>query len=279
MSAVSSFVTALSMALVSFVRCRFGATFGARHSCKQRHLAEPQLDRLGRRPGPSRPRRNIRMDIAGAGKLCALAYRHMVAHTNTPAQHYEILERRASGDTGLRRHDAMPTDSDIVADLDQVVDLGALADHGIANGAAVDRCAGADLNIILDDDAPDLWHLEVPFASHHEAEAILTDLTARMNDDPVADQRVGDDRPGPDRTIAPDAHLGSDHRRRPDDAAAADFGPRPDHRPGLDRDVIFQPRGRVHMGAGHRARFGERGRPQRMWKQFAHQHDESAIGR
>src|ERR1039457_3820905 len=250
MSAVSSFVTALSMALVSFVRCRFGATFGARHSCKHRHLAEPQLDRLGRRPGPARPRRNIRMDIAGAGKLCALADRHMVAHANTPAQHYEILERRASGDTGLRRHDAMPTDADIVADLDQVVDLGALADHRVANGAAVDRGAGADLDIVLDDDAPELRHLEVASRAQHVAEAILADLAARMNDDPVADQRVADDRSGPDRAIAPDAHLGSDYRRRPHDAAAADFRARPDHRAGLDGDAVFQPRGRMHMGAG-----------------------------
>ena len=73
----------------------------------------------------------------------------------------------------------MPANADIVADLDQVVDLGAFADHGVADGAAVDRGAGPDLDVILDDDAPDLRDLEVTLAPHHKAEAILTDLAAR----------------------------------------------------------------------------------------------------
>src|SRR5664280_672368 len=145
-----------------------------------------------------------------------------------------------------------------MADLNQVVDLGALADHGVANGAAVDRGAGADLDVVLDDDAPDLRHLEVAGAAHNEAEAILADLAARMDDDPVADQRVGDHRPAADRAIAPYPYLGSDHRRRPDDAAAADFGARSNYRARFDGDAAFQPRARMHMGARHIARRGER---------------------
>src|SRR3989304_4498173 len=102
----------------------------------------------------------------------------------------------------------MPADADIVAYLDQVVDLGALADHGVANGAAVDGGAGADLDVVLNDDASDLRHLEVALRSHYEAEAVLPDLAARMNDDAVADQRGGDRRPGADRANAPDPHPG-----------------------------------------------------------------------
>src|SRR5664279_4941971 len=140
MSAASSFVTALSMALVSFVRCRFGAAFAARES----------------------------------------------------------LERRTAGNARLRHQNAVPADADIVAYLHQVVDLGALADHGVANGAAVDGGTGADFDIVLNDDAPDLRHLEVALSSHHEAEAVLTDLAARMNDDAIPEQRVGDHCPGAD---------------------------------------------------------------------------------
>ena len=47
----------------------------------------------------------------------------------------------------------MPANADIVAYLDQVVDLGALADHGVADRTAIDRGAGADLDIVLNDDA------------------------------------------------------------------------------------------------------------------------------
>ena len=63
----------------------------------------------------------------------------------------------------------------VVADLDEIVDLGALADHGVADGAAVDGRVGADLDIILDDDPADLRHLAWPSAPMHEAEAVLAD--------------------------------------------------------------------------------------------------------
>ena len=77
---------------------------------------------------------------------------------------------------------------DIVANLNQVVDLGALADDGIADGAAVDGCAGADFDVVLDDDPADLRHLEMSVAAHHKAEPVLPDIAARMDDDAVADR-------------------------------------------------------------------------------------------
>src|SRR5208283_6159036 len=156
----------------------------------------------------------------------------------------------------------MPANRDIVAYLHKVVDLGALADHGVANGAAVDRGAGADLDVVLDDDAAELRHLVVAPLGHHEVKPVLTYLAAGMNDDPVADQRVGDGRSRADRAIAPDTHFGSDHRRRADDAAGADFGARPDHRAGLDGDAVFRPRGRIYVRAGDASRLGERRWPQ-----------------
>src|SRR3990172_696364 len=172
----------------------------------------------------------------------------------------------------------MPANADIVAHLDQVVDLGALADYGVANGAAVDGGAGADLDVVLDDDASDLRHLEMALGSHYEAEAILPDLAARMNDDAVADQRGGDRRPGADRAIAPDPHPGPNHGSGSDHAAGADLGARPDHRARLDGDAVFQPRARVHMGTRHLARLGERGWPQRVREHFARHRPEGAIG-
>src|SRR3974390_3176699 len=101
----------------------------------------------------------------------------------------------------------MASNADIVANPDQGVDLAALADHGIADGAAIDGGAGADLDVILYDHAPDLRHFEVPFASLYEAEAMLTDLAAWMQNDAVADQRGGNDRPGADRAVAANPHV------------------------------------------------------------------------
>ncbi len=51
---------------------------------------------------------------------------------------------------------AMPADRAVVSDLDEIVDLGALADDRIAGRAAVDRGVGADFDVVLNDDAPGL---------------------------------------------------------------------------------------------------------------------------
>src|SRR5664279_2127164 len=257
MSAEFNVVTGLSMAVVSLVRRRFAAAFGARHTLDHHHLAEPLLERLRRGPTPACARRDRAIDVTGSRDLRALAYRHVVIYADARSQHNEILKRRTAGNSHLRHQNTVPADAHVMADLNQVVDLAALADHGVANGPAVNRGAGADFDVVLDDDAPDLRHLEVAGAAHDVAEAILTDLAAGVDNDPVADQRVRDHRPAADGAIAPDPHLGTDHRGRPDDAAAADFGARSNHRTGLDRDAAFQPRARMHMGARHIARRGK----------------------
>ena len=82
----------------------------------------------------------------------------------------------------------MPANADIVAYLDQVVDLGAFADDGVADGTTIDRGAGPYFDVVLNNDASNLRDLEVSFSPHHESEAVLTDLAARMDDDPVTDQ-------------------------------------------------------------------------------------------
>src|SRR6185437_2043716 len=168
----------------------------------------------------------------------------------------------------------MAADTYVVADLDQVVDFGALADDGVADSATIDGCAGADFNIVLDDDTPDLRDLQMSSGTHQEAEAVLTDLAARMDGDAIADQRVADDASGADRTFAPDPHVGADHGGGPDDGAAADLGARPNHRARFDRGPALKPRGRVHMGASDLTRLDERGRPQRVGKQFARHGNE-----
>ena len=51
---------------------------------------------------------------------------------------------------------ALTSDGHIVGDLDQIVDLGAFPDHGVAAAAAIDRRIGADLDIVLDNDTAEL---------------------------------------------------------------------------------------------------------------------------
>src|SRR4029453_11012013 len=103
----------------------------------------------------------------------------------------------------------MPANADIVAHLNQVVDLCALADDRVTNCTTIDGRAGPDLDVVLNDNAPDLRHLEMAIAAHHESKAVLTDLAAGMNDDPIADQGIGHGRIRADRTVAPNPDAGA----------------------------------------------------------------------
>ena len=144
----------------------------------------------------------------------------------------EIADGARSRDAGLGDQHRMATDDDVVADLHQIVDLRPLADHGVAVRAAVNRYAGADLDIILNDDAADLRHFEMPPRPKGESEAILSDMRAGMNNHPVADQRGRDRGRGADRAVTTDAHLRTDDRIGPDDRAGTELTPRPITAPG-----------------------------------------------
>ena len=83
----------------------------------------------------------------------------MVGEPDLPAQHREILDHRAAGNADLAGDHAMAADMHIVADHDQIIELAAFADHRVAQRAAVDGGAGADLDTVLDDDAAQLRNL------------------------------------------------------------------------------------------------------------------------
>src|ERR1700761_2422954 len=136
----------------------------------------------------------------------------------------------------------MPPDRAVVSDLDKIVDLGALADDSVAGRTAIDRCIGADLDIILDDDAPGLRNFLMPFRTRQITETVLTDASARMNDDTVADQNVCDRCASPDRAVAPNTDVGADNGAGSDQRPCADFGSRAAYRGRVPRGPPPPPR-------------------------------------
>src|SRR5690349_6823179 len=69
-------------------------------------------------------------------------------------------------DADLANDHAMSSDDDVVPDLHQIINFGALADDRVVQGAPVDGRIGPDLDVVLDDDAADLRHFEVPARPH-----------------------------------------------------------------------------------------------------------------
>src|SRR6186997_354147 len=189
MSIASSWITGLFMTSVSFV-ARVCVALLAREPLKYQHFAEPLLHRLCRRSAPSRAGRHIAVNYADARNLCTFADRDVSVKANARAQNNKILKRRTTRNSGLSNDNAMSADAHIVAYLNQVVDLGALADDRVTDGATVHRCSGSDFNVILNDNAANLRHFEMSVAAHHKAKSILPYIASRMHNDPVANQSV-----------------------------------------------------------------------------------------
>jgi hypothetical protein len=89
----------------------------------------------------------------------ALGDRDIAAYVDTRTQHHKVFQSRISCNSRLSNQQTVTSDADIVTDLNQIVDLGTFANHGIADGAAVDGGASPNLDVVLDDDAPDLRHI------------------------------------------------------------------------------------------------------------------------
>src|SRR5215471_7930983 len=173
---------------------------------------------------------------------CALADCHIVREPNLSGQDDAILDDDAAGDAALRDDDAVATDPHIVSDLYQVVDLGAFADDGIAIGAAIDGGAGADLHVVLNDDAADLQHFAVTACSHHIAESVLANGAAGMNDHAIPDQAIGDGSIGTDAALAANTHVGSNRGAGVDHRAHSNFGARTDNCARVHGDAVFRTR-------------------------------------
>src|SRR5262245_56981092 len=171
----------------------------------------------------------------------------------------------------------MPANADIVAYLHQVVDLGPLADYRVTDCAAVNRRAGAYLDIVLNNHAADLGNLEVSLTAHHVTEAVLTDLATGMDDDPIADQGIAQAGSGSDRAIASSPHIGADYGVCADHGAASNFGAWSDYGARFDADPIFGAGIGVDARMSKIACIGQRRWSQCVRKQSARRNDKGAI--
>ena len=84
----------------------------------------------------------------------------------------------------------MLADFHVVRDLDEIINLRALADDGRAERAAVNRHVRADLHVIADDDVANLRNFAVDAAVQHVAESVRADDRAGVDADAMADFRA-----------------------------------------------------------------------------------------
>src|SRR4026207_2294760 len=105
----------------------------------------------------------------------------------------------------------MASDADVVSDLHEIIDLGSLADDGIAERAPIDRAVAADLDVVLDNHAAKLGKFLMPPVGENISETVRADYRAGVNHHTIADaySRI-------------DVHVGMQHRVCTDCRALAD---------------------------------------------------------
>src|SRR5581483_3194222 len=162
-----SFTSVASLIIAPFASPLVRAAPARAEPLKACQFPHPFANRLGAQAGPAGARRHVVIDIADRADLGPLPNGDVVLDPGARRQHHEILERHAPRYPGPRHHHAMAADPGIVADLDQIVDLGPLPDYRVSDGAAVDGGVGADLDVVLDNDPADLRHLGVALLPHH----------------------------------------------------------------------------------------------------------------
>ena len=159
------------------------------------------------------------------------------------AAHDDVVARLATaGDPDLPAEQVVLADPVVVADHDEVVDLGPLAQDGRLEGSPVDRAVGPDLDVVVDLDRADLGGFDVPAVDHFVSEPVGTEHRARVDLDAVAQRRavVEDDVRVKDHVAADPAAVADDDVRL-ERRTVADLGIVAHDDEGVDRDPLADP--------------------------------------
>ena len=166
-----------------------------------------------------------------------------------PGHNHVIPQLRTARNAALGDDKTMLTNSNVVADLNQVVNFRAAPDHRWPESSTIDGHVRANLNVVTNNHAANLHHFQVHPIFGHITEPIRADDSSGVDPDAVPKLRarvqchVGEkvdvltqtairtnrvgglqDRAGPDFHVLPD------HTKRSDVRRGVDYGRRGHHR-------------------------------------------------
>ncbi len=109
------------------------------------------------------------------GDAGAPRHRQVSSQASLASQQYVILDRRAAPDPDLSHDHAAGADSNVVPDLDQIVDLRSRAHHRVVQHPSVDGGVGTHLHIALDDATADMGNASRSVGGAGESESGASD--------------------------------------------------------------------------------------------------------
>ena len=117
----------------------------------------------------------------------------VIAYTDLSSHDDIIFDGDTAGEAGLGGDNYVFSDLTVVANVDQIVDLCALADSGFIQRAAVDGGVGSDFHVVFDYQAADLRGLLVAscLLLSDVAETFAAENRSGLDDDAVAQGCAG----------------------------------------------------------------------------------------
>ena len=131
-------------------------SFSLCHLFEHGNLTKEVLLWLGRASEHRRTRGRIRNDAGLRSYHRAFTNPKVAGHGRLTTDADEILQHRRTRNTDLGDNDATPAEDHVVADLHQIIETRAGADHRVPGRSPIDRGIGADLDIVLQDDQAEL---------------------------------------------------------------------------------------------------------------------------
>jgi hypothetical protein len=206
-------------------------------------LTEEFLARLGGAAQQQRTRRRIGDDPCLRADLRALTDAQMSSHCSLAADLNEILQYCGTGDPNLCDDDAATSQTDIVSDLNQIIEPRAGTDDGVMRGSSVDGGIGANLHIVSDDDAAELRDTQKSRFGGGEAEAFLANPSAWVDVNACTQQGVAQAGMGADPAIGTNCYTAANRYERTDATARADLSTSFDDDVGTDFGRCIDARG------------------------------------
>ena len=144
------------------------------------HLEDSALfaDRDGGRAEHVLTVRNIAMHPRLGTDDDAVADLRVVLDPRLPGHDHVIAGRAASRDADLPAQEVVAADLVVMADHDQIIDLGTLTDASRLERRAIDRAVRADLDVVLDLEPAGMGDLDVPSVRLTIPKAVAAEDTA-----------------------------------------------------------------------------------------------------
>ncbi len=209
---------------------------------RQRH--QPMQDGLGpqelsigtcRKAGNVLSCINVPRDSCLCGCANPVTDRDVIAHPNLSGQGNPIPQACTPRDRHRAHDEAVLSNLDVVRDMNEVVDLGAFADHGVAQRPSVDADVCPDLDIVCDPATPSMRNRVVPFRARNVAEPAFPNDAACLDDDSGPNPGPGAaDDPGPQPGVVPDLDTGFECHSRPDPYPIPEANPTSNDAEGAD---------------------------------------------